>query len=414
MIIRNPIKMSFAQRSLAAIRQHEQTKKRRRAIFGIQFANVAVYAAVFLLVISMIYIGYGQPQKTTAVNNIAPTTSTDAANQPSVDDAVAASVAAGVAQTINLPVVDSVSNLAVTVRVQSELVNSETASAVKPQIIESVVENKKVKNYTAAEGDTVSFLAAKFGVSEQTIRWANDLKESDIISVGDILKILPVNGVLYTAKTTDTVDSIAERYKVDKTRFVTYNDLEVSGLIANNNIILPDGVLPETERPGYVAPVAYQIAYGFSGGAARFISLPWENSYYYYVNNEVKSYLPHISDLQQKSNGNTMALGNCTWWAWERRIALGKSLPYGANLGNAGSWASVLVSSFGYTVDKNPEVGDVFESWGHVGIVEAVNRDEMGNPVSLTTSEMNWNYRNYTVFSRTIPASNISDFNYIH
>ncbi len=409
MIIRNPIKMSFAQRSLAAIRQHEQTKKRRRAIFGIKFANVAVYAAVFLLVVSMIYIGYDQPQKTTAVNNVVTTSSTDSLNQPSVDDAVAANVAASVAQTINLPVVDSVSNLAVTVRVQSELVNSETASAVKPQIIESVVENKKVKNYTVAEGDSVLSLAAKFGVSEQTIRWANDLKGSDIISVGDVLKILPVNGVLYTVKTTDTIDSIAEKYKVDKTRFVTYNDLEVSGLVANNNIILPEGILPENERPGYIEPYVYRIAYGFSGGNVRYIKTQSYINYIndYSMNEELKNLIPQVSSLDYRTPGNNMGKGQCTWWAWERRYALGRPLPSGY-LGNAGVWYRVLPNVY-----STPEQGDVFEDTGHVGIVESVNRDELGNIISFTTSEMNYPYNDYQVVSRTIPGSNVENFNYI-
>ena len=370
MIIRNPIKMSFAQRSLAAIRQHEQTKKRRRARFGIKFANVAVYAAVFLLVVSMIYIGYGQPQKTTAVNNVAPTNSTDLSNQPSVDDAVAANIAAGVAQTIDLPIAASVSNLATSVETMSLVVNMETASAVKPQIIESVVESKKVKSYTTAEGDTVSSLATKFGISEQTIRWANDLRDNDTISISDTVKILPVNGVLYTVKTTDTVDSIAERYKIDKTRFVTYNDLEVSGLVANNNIILPDGVLPESEQPGYIAPT---FRYSF-------------------VN-----------------NGNDYAEGNCTWYAYERRKELGN--PVSSGLGNANTWDDR--SSTGY--DHTPSFGAVLVDnggwYGHVAIVE--NVDEEGN---ITISEMNnyayggWNIVN----TRVISAGQAVLYNYIH
>lgn len=383
--------MSFAQRSLAAIRQHEQTKKRRRAMFGIQFANVAVYAAVFLLVISMIYIGYGQPQKTTAVNNIAPTTSTDAANQPSVDDVVAANIAAGVAQTIDLPIAASVSNLATSVETMSLAVNTETSSAIKPQIIESVVENKKVKNYTTVAGDTVASLAAKFGISEQTIRWANDLTSEDTLSVGAIVKILPVNGVLYTVKSADTVASIADKYKVDSTRFITYNDLEVSGLVANNNIILPDGVLPENERPGYVAPVSYNYYYasgtGFGGNT-------------WYISSGTGS-CP------------TYAFGNCTCYAYSRRLSLG--LGVGSNWGNANAWATNAAHD-GYLVDHTPSVGAVMQSgsgwYGHVAIVESIAANG-----DLTISEMNAYVSGggYNIVSgRTVLAGNAGQYLYIH
>src|SRR5450759_42720 len=42
----------------------------------------------------------------------------------------------------------------------------------------------KAINYTVQRGDTVSIIAQKFGVSADTIRWANDLS-NDNISVGD-------------------------------------------------------------------------------------------------------------------------------------------------------------------------------------------------------------------------------------
>jgi len=389
MIIRNLVKMSFAQRSLAAIRQHEQAKKRRRAIFGIKFANIAVYAGVFLLVISMIYIGYDQPQKTTAVNNVVTTSSVSSSEQPSVADAVAANVAAGVAQTINLPVAASVSSLAISVETMSSTINTETSSAVKPKIIESVVESRLVQSYTVVAGDTVSSLSKKFGITTQTIKWANDLT-SDDLTAGDVLKILPIDGVLYTVKTTDTIASIADKYKVDSTRFVTYNDLEVSGLVANNNIILPDGTLPETERPGYVAPVTYSYyasGTGF-GGSTWFMS---------YGTGACPSY----------------AYGNCTCYAYFRRTQLG--LGVGANWGNANAWAANAARD-GYVVDQTPSVGAIMQSgggwYGHVAIVESIA--ENGD---VTISEMNASVSGggYNIVSgRTVLAGNASQYNYIH
>lgn len=416
MIIRNLIKMSFVQKSIATIRQHEQFKKRRKSLFGVKLSNIAVYAGIFLLVVSMIYVGYDQPQKTSAVSNANLDTTVGVIAQPSVDDVVAANVAAGVAQTINLPVADAVSNFAVTVRVQSQIANIENSSIIsKPQIIESVVENKNVKSYTVVAGDTIASLAGKFKVSEQTIRWANKLKVNDLIEEGDVLKILPIDGVLYTVKSTDTFDSITEKYEVNKTRFITYNDLEVSGLVVNNNIILPDGILPEEERPDYVAPVINRIAYGYSGGNVVYLNITnWSNPYQ--MSDTIRSMLPsYLNSLRDSTPGNPMKgwyTGQCTWWAWERRVALGNPLPAGVVLGNAGSWARSLSGL--YKVDQNPQAGDIFESWGHVGIVESVERNNLGEIVSFTTSEMNYPYTPYQVVARTIPASNIGDFDFIH
>lgn len=369
---------------------------------------MVVYVGFFALVVSLVSVGYHEPKKASTVANTA-ISSDVLVDKTSVDDVVETAVAADVAQVANLPIANMISNLAVSTQTKSEYMQIDTTNIVKPQIIESTIPNRSVIMHDVKEGETIDTLTAKYGISKQTIKWANN-KTSDSIGVGEVLKILPIDGVLYTVKSGDTAESIAKRYDVDQTRVILYNDLEESGLLTNTEIILPNGVLPNEERPGYVAPSArynYGVAYGFAGGDVKYLNSPP------IMSDAVRMYIPHISSLYTSSDGNTMALGNCTWWAWERRLAMGRPLP-GGILGNAGSWWWTLSSRYGYFVDRNPEVGAVFESSGHVGIVERFNTDSNGNIVSLTTSEMNWGYVRYLVVERTIPSSNFGDFNYIH
>jgi len=53
--------------------------------------------------------------------------------------------------------------------------------------------------YKVEEGDSLSSIANKFGISVETIVWANNLK-TQIIKPNDQLIILPVSGLLYEAK----------------------------------------------------------------------------------------------------------------------------------------------------------------------------------------------------------------------
>lgn len=406
--------MNATRSSFASIKKHVLTNKTsKKKTFKIKPASVVVYFGVFALLIAMVSAGYHTPQKAIQpVANVANvnTNTNSLIDQTSVDNVIASGVAAGVAQMADLPIADNVMNMAVSTQVKSELDQLSAVESAKPQIVQSNATNRDITSYTAVSGDTVAGLAAKFGISAQTIKWANNLT-SENIPEGKMLKILPVDGVLYSVKSTDTIDSVAARYGVDKTRVVAYNDLEVSGLVAGTDIILPSGTLPETERPGYVAPrpvynYSYSIASGYDGGDVARLNTPP------YMSDAVQAMIPHLGSLTQKSEGNKMYLGNCTWWAWERRKALGKELP--ALYGNAGSWAYTLSNRYGLAVDKNPRPGDVFESAGHVGIVERLNTDANGKVVSLTTSEMNWGWIGYLVVERTIPASNFTSFNYIH
>ena len=96
--------------------------------------------------------------------------------------------------------------------------------------------------YTVRDGDTLSSIARTFGVSTNTILWANDLKSSSRIRPGDVLVILPVSGVKYTVKKGDTLKSIAQRFKADADEILAFNGLDpVEKLNLGLELIIPDG-----------------------------------------------------------------------------------------------------------------------------------------------------------------------------
>lgn len=375
--------MSSAQRSADVIKQQiltePITRKARR--HKIKLTSVAFYVSIFILVVSMIFIGYNEPQTTSTVANASDTSAT-LNDDTSVDDVVAATVAAEVAQTTELPVASSVSNMAISAQTKNSYVQTDSVSVTKPQLIISTAASRSVTKYTVQAGDTVVTLAAKFGISSQTIKWANGLT-SDALTVGSSLYILPIDGVLYTVKTGDTIDSIAKKYSVDKTRLTLYNDLDVNGLQPNTSIILPDGILPENERPGYTSSVSTSTS---------------SSSGTYYI--------------KSGSVGNLYALGNCTWYAYERRVQLGN--PVGSYWGNANTWA-IAAANTGYVVNRTPSAGAVLVStagyYGHVAVVESVAANG-----DIVISEMNnyayggWNIVN----NRTITADQVGLYQYIH
>ncbi|MDR2748369.1 MAG: CHAP domain-containing protein [Bifidobacteriaceae bacterium] len=104
------------------------------------------------------------------------------------------------------------------------------------------------------------------------------------------------------------------------------------------------------------------------------------------------------------ASGNTYVPGQCTWYAYNRRVQLG--LKVGAFWGNAIDWISAAKAD-GYSVDNSPRVGDilVFQpgqdgagGYGHVAVVE-----EIGANNSVRVSEMNYlapfNYNERWIFN---------------
>lgn len=108
---------------------------------------------------------------------------------------------------------------------------------------ESSVDTKNtITIYTVENGDTISGIASKFGISVNTIRWANELNSKDSIKVGDKLTILPITGVQYKVKNGDTISGIAKKYEADSKEILTFNGFDdAKELRAGMDIIIPNG-----------------------------------------------------------------------------------------------------------------------------------------------------------------------------
>ncbi len=102
--------------------------------------------------------------------------------------------------------------------------------------------NSQISVYIVRDKDNLSSIAKMFGVSVNTIIWANDLKRGDLITPGQTLIILPVSGVQYVVKDGDTLPAIAKKFKGDVDEIINFNDLPASGpLAAGQTIVIPNG-----------------------------------------------------------------------------------------------------------------------------------------------------------------------------
>lgn len=364
-------------------------ERRRKSTSKVKLSSIGIYIGVFALLVMLVAVGHQEPHDSTATASASNVATPQESDKTSVDEVVATNVAASVAQVANLPVATSVANLAISTQSKSDFVQTSGAATTKPQLIESSTENRTITSYTTKAGDTVSSLATQFKISAQTIKWANNLT-TDALEPGKVLQILPVDGVLYTVKANDTIDSIASKYNVDKTRLVLFNDLDVSGLTPDAKIVLPSGNLPENEKPGYVAPrpVTYYAGQGTGfGGRTWYIATGTG---------------PCV----------TYATGNCTCYAYNRRVQLG--LQVGANWGNAESWAD-KASKDGLVVNNIPSVGSIMQNgggYGHVAIVESIlpNGDVSISEMNAYVSGGGYNI----VSGRIVSAGNVGNYLYIH
>jgi LysM repeat protein len=113
--------------------------------------------------------------------------------------------------------------------------------------IEGHSQSSSISVHVVRQGENLSTIADMYGVSVNTIKWANDLP-SGVIHQDQELVILPVSGVRHIIKKGDTVASLAKKYAAEADEIRDHND--ISGeLVVGEEILIPNGTIAAAPAP---------------------------------------------------------------------------------------------------------------------------------------------------------------------
>lgn len=254
-----------------------------------------------------------------------------------------------------------------------------------PDSVEGMIA-KQVKIYETQNGDTLKSIASNFGISVQTIMWANKLSSQNI-KPGWQLIILPVDGVLVTATNNDTLPDIAKKYSTSLETIISYNALSnAEDITGGDLLIVPNGRMPEPAKPKNIKPKVVRDPSKIGGEGA------------------IEQVDP-AQDVIDTGDGHIFPKGYCTWYVAQK---LPGKIPWG---GNAKAWIANS-KAYGAVVDFDPAPGTILVTndnkyYGHVAYVEEVT------PTSVIVSEMNY-VKFGKVNRREIPLTSKSIKGFIH
>ncbi len=198
--------------------------------------------------------------------------------------AVAVPTANGAAQSVGRSPVILLTNNAMASPAHFQVVGAgdQNASLIVRDVVFAVTKPSEARTgiitYTVKPGDNVETIAQRFGLLPTTIVWSNrDVEDNpDVLRVGQVLNILPTDGILYTVEANDTLSSIAERFKADVDDILNspLNNLTSgANLLPGMRIVVPGGVKPFVPRVVQVdVRRAPSSGSGYTGPAPRFTS----------------------------------------------------------------------------------------------------------------------------------------------
>jgi N-acetylmuramoyl-L-alanine amidase len=225
---------------------------------------------------------------------------------------------------------------------------------------------RDVSYYTMKPGDTVQSVAGRFGLTADTLRWANNITDLSSVVPGQRLAIPPVNGILVKVGPTTQLQGLAIQYHVNLQDIIDFNLIrDPAHLKPGTMLMLPDGVGPALDTGGV-------------GKRTVVRTVTWNR-----LGRQVTNYTITYSNAPVYGGGGKFPYGYCTWWVAHKRY-----VPWS---GNAYQWW-YNAQQFGFAEGQLPMVGAIMVqgiSWtspvGHVAYVESVNADG-----SFTVSEMNY------------------------
>lgn len=364
------------------VKKHKKNKVYKRIL------TILPYILVFVLIIGLVHYGSREKSIDDSQNSLNLQSIAKKDYAVSADQLSEFYVVSELANTMSLSSSDVMNvnyNSLTTLRDSGQV---STEKMEKPiATLPTTCQKVGVIKHLVTNGETIASIAGKYascGVTETMVRWSNNFKNNYEPKVGDTIYLPSRAGFIYKIKSGDTVDSLANKYGTKPEQIIATNSLELNSTLSENEyIFLPDGNLPNTERPDYVAPTSSHQTY------------------------QISSYRTY------QTSSNRMPWGWCTWYAWQKRFELGGGYILPGGLGNANTWDNALVGLFPTSRGSNPQAGDVFQTdagwYGHVGIVDSVNSDG-----TITVSDMNGEAGWGRVGRKTVPQRVWSTYFFIH
>nr|MDD3720613.1 LysM peptidoglycan-binding domain-containing protein [Candidatus Gracilibacteria bacterium] len=261
--------------------------------------------------------------------------------------------------------------------------------------------SNEIINYDVKNGDSIASIASKFGVSRNSIYWANNFSDNVVIHPGDKIKVPPVSGLIHEIKKGDTISTIAKKYGVDEEKILKQNLLTSEDPIkVGDELVIPGGIKE-------VIPVIKQSNKLLTKKSTK-TTQKYAQTGYSYSNSSIAEYVEEEGEyiLTKVSPQRSFYWGNCT-----RYVAQYKNVTWG---GNAKDWLRNAEAS-GVATGTNPKSGAIVvfngkgynPRYGHVGIVTSVKG---GN---IIVKDMNYRALN-EVTVRKVPVSDSSIKGYIY
>lgn len=117
----------------------------------------------------------------------------------------------------------------------------------------------EIVDYEVNPWDSFYSISYKFGVSTNSIYWANDFSKSHTLQPWEIIKVPPVTWLIHQVKSWETLSSIAKKYDIEESKIKSQNWLNDEWSLVTWEVLVVPWAIKIVPKPVYNKPaVAYK------------------------------------------------------------------------------------------------------------------------------------------------------------
>ena len=103
-------------------------------------------------------------------------------------------------------------------------------------------------SYKIEQGDMIGYISIRSGLNEDTLISVNDIKNTRLLQIGQVIRIPNQDGIYYSVKAADTLESIAAQYSIDASHISFVNELFSGTLTPNDVLFIPGAKMDWVNR----------------------------------------------------------------------------------------------------------------------------------------------------------------------
>lgn len=234
----------------------------------------------------------------------------------------------------------------------------------------------EVIEHVVQSDETISTIAEKYALAQETILWENNLTSGSTIRPGDRLRILPADGVMHRVQKGETVYTLAKRYRLGDDDaaaqpiisfpFNTFADDNTFALTTGQTVFVPGGVKPQAVSvPRTTARITTPDA-GAVSASGQFV---WPAAGYISQN---YAWYHKAYDIANRGGGRILAAdaGKVVVAGWVDNSGYGNRVMIDHGNGYVTLYAhmSVVRVSVGQSVNKGDVIGDMGSTGRSTGV----------------------------------------------